>query len=137
MKRLAVLAGLFAVLATGCSQQQGAAAAPVCAQITRQFEGLAMSDASLYVGGIGDDSAPRESNRQLQTLNNNVTRSMLVDIALANDCPLTELPPNLFRYWSPAMRCRTAEISEANDREALCDMRNWEPEELNTEQGAN
>ena len=85
---------------------------------TNANKGLAL----IYERGIGDDSAPRASKRQLEMLNERIYQLILIEQMQAHGCGIPKKPSSDLEFWSSALECEEASKEE---REAQCDITNW------------
>ncbi|MBC6404132.1 MAG: hypothetical protein GDA41_00110 [Rhodospirillales bacterium] len=74
-------------------------------------------------GGIADNSAPRASNRQLEMLNERIYQLILIEQMQAHGCDIPKKPSSDLEFWSSALECEEASKEE---REALCNRANWQ-----------
>lgn len=77
-----------------------------------------------FAEGVGDNSAPRETNRQIETSNSLAQGSMIITLMQARHCTPPDHAPSIKRYFSPALTCSTDRL-KAEDP-ASCKMDNWQ-----------
>ncbi len=101
---------------------------PLCERINTSLDNLAKDDAAIFAEGLGDNSAPRETTRQLRELNNGIQRNTLVQVAIANRCSLARIPPGAGAFMLPAMECATQRLRQPTSTEIpQCDRSTWAP----------
>jgi hypothetical protein len=113
------------------SQTLAAPAAPatpsgICPSLAREYDGIEKSLASTYAEGIGDDSAPRETNRQVENSNDLMRASMVLTLMQAHHCSLPDHSPSAIRYLSPALSCATDRLKGVSQPPS-CDQSTWQP----------
>lgn len=125
---------LMSVLLTGLAQAPGpaiaeaapAAAAPgKCSKLAAEYDQIEKSLAMIYADGVGDNSAPRETNRQMRAANDMARASIVVTLLQANRCSLPDHAPSMARYFSPALTCSTDQLKTPQPES--CKMENWQP----------
>ncbi len=81
--------------------------------------------ASIFADGITDNSAPRETNRQIKELNQKIKQQTAIQLAIAEGCDTSSFLPNdMGSYITPALECATEQL-KGNYKAASCEMSNW------------
>jgi hypothetical protein len=136
--------GCFLTLAFGfvASFQLASAQAPTCATMLSEFEDANKELSVIMSDGIADNSAPRETNRQLKELNQRFIQSMIIDRMLAMKCTLPTQLSSPKYYMLPALECETAStkamsaairlpsagsFTDDPEYKAKCDRSVWRP----------
>lgn len=103
-----------------------AATSGVCSKLSAEYDqtekGMAMTDAE----GVGDDSAVRETNRQIESSNFISRAGIMVTLMEAHHCALPDHAPSPVRYLSAALSCATDRLKSGVDAPA-CKMETWQP----------
>ena len=79
---------------------------------------------SIFVEGIGDDSAPRETSRQLRALNVRMEQLIVIQQMQSIGCKLPEQISSISHYLSPALDCGNARL-RGNSESPKCDRDTW------------
>jgi hypothetical protein len=111
---------LLAVIFTLFSSQ--ANAETLCQQLENSIEPTIKAVAMIKAGGFSDNSAPRETSRQIQVNNELQLISMHLTLLAQNKCPPRSTPVDPSIYMMDALECATA---TGKGREVACDMRTW------------
>jgi hypothetical protein len=99
-----------------------------CASLAMDYDQVEKSLALTYAEGVGDDSAPRETNRQMKYANDLSRASMMLTLMEARHCALPDHAPSYLRYLSPALSCAKDRITSAiGDETPSCKMESWQP----------
>lgn len=117
---------IVAVCATTTIAQTAFAAPvkPVCEQLIKQLDTYDKQQASGEAGGIGDNSAPRETNRLLRVLILTQNRQTTITLMGQNGCAPVGSADRSIDYFSAAISCETAKIKgDRNPPE--CDTNMW------------
>jgi len=96
-----------------------------CASLNSQFESSNKELSYLNTSGLTDDSAPRETNRQLKAVNERLAQSMVLDRMIQAKCALPSQLSDDVYYWKPAFDCAMAR-GDADIKEK-CDRSKWTP----------
>jgi hypothetical protein len=75
--------------------------------------------------GVGDDSAPRETYRQIKSSNSLAQANMAVELMEAHHCALPDHVASVKRYFSPALTCSTDRLK--TEQPDSCKMESWQP----------
>jgi len=94
----------------------------LCQEYERLYTEANKNLASIYVRGWGDDSAPRESSRQLEMLNERIFQLLLVEQMQSHGCSIPKKPSTFSEFLSSAFACQ---FSSKEDRKAKCDSDGW------------
>ena len=78
-----------------------------------------------WVAGVGDNSAPRATLRELETSNALALARMNLDLATLNKCPVRTKPLNPMIYMGEALDCNLQTLKGVKDSPA-CKMQDWE-----------
>jgi hypothetical protein len=102
----------------------GAAVSPACQQVFDSIDTELRRVAITAYIDMFDDSAPRETMRQMK-----INNSLLIILALQNAaremaCPVKSVSISQSEYMSDALRCTTDRASGKTDSPA-CDFRTW------------
>lgn len=118
-----------AVLAAALLTSTGSAAyaqADTCANLKSRLENSSKSMAMIYADGIGDDSAPRATMRELKELNLKVDQLILLEFMKEHDCEFESAPPSMSLYLSSALECANDQL-QGNYESEKCKRDNWTP----------
>lgn len=113
-----------------CTEKPSPAGNPssICNNLTKDWVWSEKTLAQLSIDGVGDNSAPRETNRQLRILNRTLQKQMTLQLMLANHC--SSLPDQADisgDYMVNALECETALLRRSNDDlPGECDKSKWQ-----------
>lgn len=96
----------------------------LCEVYSDLYEGANKELASIAVSGIGDDSAPRETNRQLKKLNERIFQLITVTQMQFHGCTVPKVPSSDIAYIIDAIECSTSRLTEGLDTPE-CDRSSW------------
>ncbi len=102
----------------------GDATAADCAALLQKYTMMTKRVAMEGADGVGDNSAPRETMRQLKIVNLNLMRQMNLDMMIAGKCPLPTNPVGDGEYLVNALECST-KITQGDHKAKECVMENW------------
>ena len=88
-----------------------------------------------WVEGVGDNSAPRATLRELETSNALALARMNLDLATLNKCPIRTKPLNPMIYMTEAIECNLQMLKGVKDSPA-CKMQDWKGLATSPEQKA-
>ncbi len=88
------------------------------------YEGGNKDIAMIEVEGFSDDSAPRESNRQLQMLNVRLNQLIALQLMEVHKCPSPKHTSSGIAYSIQALQCQTEKI-KGNYTSEKCDTSKW------------
>jgi len=100
-------------------------ASGICASLARDYDQIDKALAMTEAEGIGDNSAPRATNRELESSNFLTRASIMVTLMEAHHCALPDHAPSITRYFSPALTCSTDRLK--TEQPESCKMENWQP----------
>jgi hypothetical protein len=127
------IASMVALLCASNLSMSVATAAPApsatagtCSSLATDYDGIEKSLASNYAEGIGDNSAPRETYRQIKNSNDLARASMVLTLMQAHHCSLPDHAPSMVRYLSAALSCATDRLKSTSES-ASCKMETWQP----------
>lgn len=103
-----------------------AAAAGVCSKLAADYDQIDKALALTFAEGVGDNSAPRETNRQIENANYLSRASMMLTLMAAHHCSMPDHAPSDARYMTPALTCATDMIKTGADAPS-CKTDNWQP----------
>jgi hypothetical protein len=92
-----------------------AASSGTCASLARDYDQVDKSLALTYAEGIGDNSAPRETNRRIENSNDLARASIIVTLMQTHHCAMPDHAPNVIRYLSEALTCSTDRLKGTQD----------------------
>lgn len=118
-----VFAGPAAAIAapTTASPSSGA-----CSGLASAYDGVEKSLALTYAEGVGDNSAARETNRQMENANDLAKASMILTLMQAHHCAMPNHAPSMATYISSALTCATDRLKGVSDAPS-CKMDTWQP----------
>lgn len=85
------------------------------------------------MAGIGDDSAPRETYRQLQLLNERILQLITLQQMNVHGCDIPKKASSEIEYLFPAMKCRGILIEGGSEYSPECDSSKWKSSFENAE----
>ena len=98
----------------------------VCPKLATDYDQIEKSLAVTEAEGIGDNSAPRETNRQVEDSNLLTRASMMLTLMEAHHCTLPDHAPSAARYLSSALTCAKDRLKGALGAETpSCKMQDW------------
>jgi hypothetical protein len=99
----------------------GVVAAETCETLAAKYADQDKQISLIFKMGVGDNSAARETNRQVETANALMRKQMLIVYMQAAKCPL----PKIFeqKFMSAAVACV---LSPPDSK--YCDMSTWQPD---------
>ena len=98
--------------------------AKLCEVYSDSYEGANQNIANIEAPGHSDDSAPRETNRQLQTLNERIVQMILIQQMEAHGCKIPKMISSGVGYIIEAQECYLERLKGSFDSEE-CDTNNW------------
>ena len=104
----------------------GPASPGVCSKLAGDYDQAEKSLSMTYAEGVGDDSAPRETYRQIENSNDLARASMMLTLMQAHHCALPDHAPSEATYLSNALTCTTDRLKGTSDP-ASCKFENWQP----------
>lgn len=113
LKVLAAMVLFFPAISWGAS----------CEQLKSLYDDQDKHIALINVRGIGDDSAPRATLRQLQKLEHLLQKQMLLDFMTRKKCKFPDHVSSQYRL--NAIKCGT-QILKGNSSHPDCDKSKWE-----------
>jgi hypothetical protein len=100
-----------------------------CDNLAAAVESGAKELSFIRVDGAADNSAARESNRQLQKVVATNLMQMNLSLMQANRCNLPRVPFSDSSYYLSALSCSTAllksQLNQVSDSPAECDRSKW------------
>lgn len=129
MKR--TILGVLLVAACGFAQAAEKAPAPAgsCEALTGAVEGGLKALSFISANGMGDNSAARESNRQLEKVVETNLMQMNLSLLQANKCPVPKGPLVDNVYYLDALKCSNALMKGRLDNDKStppeCDRSKW------------
>lgn len=96
---------LISFVTVGLNEPAMAQKADKCAFYENAYISSNKHLSSIWADGIGDDSAPRETNRQLKALNERMEQLIVIQQMQAIGCKLPEQTSSHWHYLSPALDC--------------------------------
>lgn len=97
-----------------------------CTKLAADYDQVEKALAMTEAEGVGDNSAPRETNRQVEDSNYLARASMTLTLMEANHCALPDHAPSSIRYLSSALTCATDRLkSPIGSETPSCKMENW------------
>ncbi|MBC6437096.1 MAG: hypothetical protein GDA52_02900 [Rhodobacteraceae bacterium] len=96
----------------------------LCEVYANTYDGANQTMASIEAGGIFDDSAPRETMRQLQMLNERLLQLLLMQQMEYHGCDLPKIPSGAIGYMVDAMKCANERLL-GNGESPECDREEW------------
>jgi hypothetical protein len=99
----------------------------VCSQLAGDYDQVEKALAMTFAEGVGDNSAPRETYRQIESSNSLAQANMIITLMEARHCALPDHAPSIKRYFSPALTCSTDRLKTSQPES--CKMENWQPSE--------
>lgn len=96
----------------------------LCEVYENVYENANKSIASIDVKGIADNSAPRESNRQLKMLNERILQLIVIQQMQAHGCKVPKAISTGAGYMTDAVKCRTEQL-KGNVSAPECDQTKW------------
>ena len=122
-----IVAALAAFVCTASSSLQASEKTPqevLCDVYDNFWDGANKTMASVEAEGTFDDSAPRESMRQLKVLNERILQLIVIHQMQAHGCQTPKTISSGIGYMIDAARCET-ERSKGNVGAPECDQANW------------
>lgn len=118
------LIAVIAVLLGGCLDQKPAAD---CKQFVEAIDATLKLAASDYSEGFLDNSAPRETNRQLRLALAMSQINANIQLMSENKCPAISEPIDVAVYFAAAIECKGKLIGwrEGMQRPAECAVAGW------------
>jgi hypothetical protein len=112
------------ILATSASWAIGEPS-QLCKQLESQIEGAEMSISANYAEGVGDNSAPRATLRELRTSNEWAEIRVSLSQMQANRCPTLTRVISGTRFMTPALTCATDRLGATTPDS--CKRSTWKP----------
>ncbi|MGN6495938.1 MAG: hypothetical protein ACTHK5_01155 [Tsuneonella sp.] len=121
---LAPIAGL-ALLVAPAHAQTGAAASGKCAALSADYDQYEKAMASRFAESVGDNSAPRATNRAIEDSNSLSQAQITLVLMQASHCTLPDHAPSIKRYLTEALTCSTDRLKAGGADAPSCDMKKW------------
>ena len=99
----------------------------VCAGLKANWDRIEKNLAANLAEGVGDRSAPRATNRNIEDLTSMQEASLTYEMMRANKCPLPTKPPSASTYLTPALDCATARLRSRAADTPECRREDWQP----------
>lgn len=96
----------------------------LCEVFENLYDGANKQLGAIFVEGFSDDSAPRETNRQIRMLNQRLFQLILIFQMQAYECDVPKHPSDGMGYYVDAMECSTERI-KGNLEHPECDRSEW------------
>lgn len=109
------------LLLTLCSP---ALAQSTCNALSETVESQLKKSALSWAEGIGDNSVPRATLREIEISNALAIARMNLDLMAYNKCPGRIKPVNPMIYMNEALDCNLQRLKEVKDAPA-CNMQDW------------
>ncbi len=110
------------------------ASSPTCAQLGQRFVSSNKTQAALFAEGFGDNSAARETNRQLKIQNERLSQQMTLQVMIAKSCSIPTEESSELLYMIPALGCATKRLTQSSGvtigtppEPEECDRSKWQP----------
>ncbi|HWA89219.1 MAG TPA: hypothetical protein VG889_04245 [Rhizomicrobium sp.] len=100
-----------------------AAASGACGELVRAYDTSNRKIAQIRADGVLDNSAPRETNRQLKELNERQEQLVVLELMRMRNCP-APLHGGPAPYMTSAMEC-ALETEKGNYKAEICDISKW------------
>lgn len=119
-----ILATFMCVVSSSLQASEKTTQQALCGVYDSVYEGANKTIASVKAGGTFDNSAPRESNRELKVLNERILQLMVIQQMQAHGCQIPKTTSSGVGYMIDALKCATERI-KGNVNASECDQRNW------------
>jgi hypothetical protein len=96
-----------------------------CTALAANYDQVDKAMASRFAEGVGDNSAPRATLREMEDSNGLAQAQIILSLMQANHCALPDHAPSIGRYLSAALACSTARLKGGADP-AECKMETWQ-----------
>ena len=117
---------MFAVAGLAIAAQPAFAAENSCANYMKAYEQGAKAASLTWAEGVGDDSAPRATMRNVETSHYLIVEQMNLEMMIAAHCPLPTEGASVNPYLTPAIECQTARLKRGSTpNPPECDMTKW------------
>lgn len=102
-----------------------AATSGACSKLSADFDQAEKALAMTFAEGVGDDSAVRETSRQIESSNFISSAGIAVNLMEAHHCVLPDHAPSTARYLSAALTCVTDRLKNGSSDTPSCKMDSW------------
>lgn len=99
----------------------------VCDKLAGEYDQAEKALAMTFAEGVGDDSAVRETSRQIESSNFISMAGIAVSLMEAHHCSMPDHAPSTARYLSPALTCATDRLKNGSPDTPSCKMDTWQP----------
>ena len=123
MRRVLLLVASAGLLATSAGAQTAPSAE--CISLSVDYDSVSKNIAEIKASGAGDDSAPRESNRQMRISNELATGSHILTIMVQKKCPMPK-PVNPGAYGMAATKCLIDRMQAPDIEAKSCAKSEWQ-----------
>ena len=96
----------------------------LCSQLMEAYDQSAKSASLSWAQGVGDNSAPRATLRELEISNQLIARQINLTLMIQYKCPLPRTPASSNEYISNAVSCSTALLMNKKSPPE-CDLKKW------------
>lgn len=83
------------------------AAGGVCASLAKDYDDASKDLAANYAAGVGDNSAPRATLREMEDSNTLAQARITLDLMRDHRCPMPKSAPDRVFYLNDALTCAT------------------------------
>ena len=101
-----------------------AQAQSTCQDFENAINGETKGIALIMAEGLGDNSAPRQTNRNTEINGKFQLININLQLQIQNKCPVRKTPINPMLYIAEALDCNLARLKDEKNSPA-CDMMNW------------
>jgi hypothetical protein len=124
-----VVSAVFAAVFIWCVPIPAVAqtTAPVggkCGSLVADYDQYEKAMASRWAESIGDNSAPRATNRAIEDSNALTQAQITLALMQASRCTLPDHAPSIKKYISEALTCSSDRLKFGNNAPS-CEMKNW------------
>jgi hypothetical protein len=117
----------FAALTATSLSAWGQATTLDCQAFESSIEQSSKQAALLMASGAADNSAARETNRNLEISHKLQVINLNLQLQIANKCPVRKTPINPDVYYGQALIC-TLDRMKGEKSPASCELGNWKAE---------
>lgn len=123
----AILCAAIASPSVAIAAPVPAAPSGVCSKLSADYDQAEKALAMTFAEGIGDDSAVRETNRQVESSNYITSAAIAVNLMEEHHCAsLPDHAPSIARYMSNALSCKTDRLKSGDSSDVpSCKMDTW------------
>ena len=115
---------LLTLFGVACLLSAASANESACEKFTQTYDASNKAISASIVRGIGDDSAPRQANREMEMINERLQQLIVLQLMQAYECQFPTEASDGSAYLVPALECNLKRLTGHPDAPE-CERDNW------------